>query len=222
LKFCTACYTIVVLRGQARKWHKSRIMKQHPESARLLAATTRCLSSATHWSGVVYRSASVSYAAPDDLVAGLGGRIKGGRWTTIGGDAIVYCSLSLETALAETLSRCRHYGIPTEEATPCVFAAIRVDLEQVLDLTDGQIRRRLRVSKQRMVGEPWRDMQDRGKEAITQAIGRTAAQLGLEGILVPSAAQRAGVNLLIFPDNLRRASRLRIVHEKTLRPRKPN
>jgi len=142
--------------------------------------------------------------------------MMGGRWTTIGRFAAIYSSLDPETAMAETLSRCRHYGVPLERALPCVFAAIRLELAQVLDLTDGRNRHRLRVSAQRMIDEPWREVQRRGNEAITQAIGRVAWEVGLEGLLVPSAALRAGMNLVVFPNNLRRESRLSIINEHLL------
>ena len=43
---------------------------------------------------------------------------------------------------------------------------------------------------------------------LSQALGRLAWALGLEGLLVPSAVVRRGLNLVVFPENLRPSSRL--------------
>jgi RES domain-containing protein len=85
---------------------------------------------------------------------------------------------------------------------PRVIVALEARLHQVLDLTDGETRQVLGVSKKRFLEEPWREKQQRGREALTQAIGRLAYGADLEGILVPSAARKGGTNLIIFPANL--------------------
>ncbi len=46
----------------------------------------------------------------------------------------------------------------------------------------------------------------KGKEALTQAIGRAAAEAGLEALIVPSAQSRAKPNLAVFMENLRSKS----------------
>ncbi len=92
-----------------------------------------------------------------------------------------------------------------------VFCAVELDLSRVLDLTAGEVRRRLVVSQSRMVAEDWRRQADAGKEALTQAIGRAAFSAGIEGLLVPSAALRGGANMVVFPPNLEPRSRVREV-----------
>ena len=47
------------------------------------------------------------------------------------------------------------------------------------------------------------------RESASQAIGRAAFALGLEGLLVPSHVARARMNLIAFPDNLLPGSELR-------------
>ena len=71
-----------------------------------------------------------------------------------------------------------------------------------------------------MLSEPWREEQNIGREALTQAIGRLAYDLDIQALLVPSAARRSGSNLIVFPANcdLPR-SWLRIVNRDEL-PRK--
>jgi RES domain-containing protein len=96
------------------------------------------------------------------------------------------------------------------------MTALEADLEPVLDLTDGRIRRVLRVSRDRMLAEPWWALQDRGQEALTQAIGRLARDHGFAGLLAPSAARREGANAVVFPDRLAPTSRLSIVNPDRL------
>jgi hypothetical protein len=63
-----------------------------------------------------------------------------------------------------------------------------------------------------MIEEAWRDVQATGNEAVTQAIGRLAFDLGWEALLVPSAARKNGVNLILFPDNLSVTSIVQIIN----------
>ncbi len=51
---------------------------------------------------------------------------------------------------------------------------------------------------------------DKGRQALTQTLGRIVFEEGLEGLLVPSAQARKGKNLLVFPENLQRGSSLTI------------
>ena len=103
---------------------------------------------------------------------------------------------------------------------PRVTVSVRVRLDRVLDLTEGPTRSSLRASARRMLDEPWRQEQAAGREALTRALGRLAHELGWEGLLVPSAARRGGVKLILFPDNLARGSTLEIVNVGEL-PRRP-
>jgi hypothetical protein len=45
-----------------------------------------------------------------------------------------------------------------------------------------------------------------------QTLGRLGHELGLEGLLVPSAARRRGVNLVVFPANLSQQSAMEIIN----------
>lgn len=62
---------------------------------------------------------------------------------------------------------------------------------------------------ERALREDWRALQNRGSESISQAVGRAAYKVGLEGLLVPSLAAPGGGNLVAFPDRLRPGSRIR-------------
>jgi RES domain-containing protein len=177
-------------------------MPHHLDSDRLARALKRALPRAAAWTGELYRSASPRYANKDDLLTGSGSKVVGARWNPPNHFRTVYCSLEVETALDEVLAHYRHYKLPLATAMPRVIVALEGRLQQVLDLRDGSTRRLLGVSARRIRTEPWREEQKRGREALTQALGRVAYEADLEGLLVPSAARKGGSNLIIFPANL--------------------
>jgi RES domain-containing protein len=188
----------------------------HPDSDRLRRSLERCASRTVRWVGVVYRSSSPRYANRDDLLTGSGSKTAGARWNPPRSFPTVYSSLDPHTALDEVLAHFRFFGIPIESAMPRVTVSVRVRVERVLDLTDGKIRSALRVSERRMLDEPWREQQQAGREALTQALGRLIHELEWEGFLVPSAARRGGVNLILLPTNLSSRSSLEIINVSEL------
>jgi RES domain-containing protein len=169
------------------------------------------------WRGELFRSAAPKYANKDDIITGAGSKAAGGRWNPPAGFHAVYASLDVETAVAEALQHFRYYGLPVSKAMPRVIVALEVNLDRVLDLRDGAVRRALAVSEKRMLSEPWREEQKDGREALTQALGRLAYSLDIQALLVPSAARKRGSNLIVFPANLDRPSCwLRIVNRDEL------
>lgn len=170
---------------------------------------------ATAFSGVTYRSVTPKYANETDLLTGVGSKRHGGRWNPIG-IAVVYNSLTPETAMAETLAHYRYHGIPIEDCMPRTFVATDFRLKAVLDLRLGRVRQRLQVSQDRILAVNWRTEMNSGRLAITQAIGQVAAEIGLEGLIVPSAALSSEANLLVFPDNLRSGSTCTVLNANHL------
>jgi RES domain-containing protein len=195
-------------------------MTPHPESERLARALARCAPLAQEWTGFVFRSSWPEYANRDDLITGAGAKNMGGRWNPRGSFHTVYASLDVETAIAEAVAYNRRYRIPDHMALPRVLAALEVRLTRVLDLTQGPVRSVLKVSADRLLREPWRKLQRRGKEALTQAVGRLAWHAWWHALLVPSAARQGGANLIVFPANLEPPeSWLKIHQPKNLPPR---
>jgi RES domain-containing protein len=192
-------------------------MSRHPESDRLARAIARCLDGATAYRGVLFRSAAPQYANKDDLLTGAGSRVEGARWNPPLSFRTVYTSLNPETALAEVLAHFRHYKLPVHKAMPRVIVSVEAKLTGLLDLTDSVVRKVLGVAEKRLLTEPWRKLQKRGKEALTQAIGRLAYESDFEGLIVPSAAQKGGTNVIVFPANLDApSSGLRIINKNAL------
>jgi RES domain-containing protein len=165
----------------------------------------------------VYRSCTPNYARHTHLVSGMGAKELGGRWNPVG-VATVYASLTPETAMAEALAHHRYYGIPIHAALPRTFVSIEVRLSVVLDLCDGEIRQRFGFSRARMLTHDWREAAAKGQASETQACGGAVASLGWEGMIVPSAADTPGRNLVIFSENLRESSGLTVINADRLNP----
>jgi RES domain-containing protein len=150
-----------------------------------------------------------------DLASGEGSRIWGGRWNPQGSFRTVYLSLHYATAMEEYLAGNRRSGLPDSQAMPSVTIGVRLDLVRVLDLTQGEIRRILKVSLKRMVNEP----HGIGPiESRTQAIGRLAWSECYEGVLVPSAACPTEKNIVVFPGKLS-SGQMVPIHAGRLPPR---
>ena len=185
-------------------------VQAHPETLRLFDAMQRCLDSAAAWNGWICRATTLKYANSRDLLSGKGAKDHGGRWNPKGGFASVYGALEPATAIEETLGHYRRAGIPFSVAMPLVLIAVEGTLGATLDLTDGKLRQRIRVSEKTMRTCDWKRAQHDGVESVTQALGRIAFELKLEGILVPSSVLAGATILVAFPDNFRRGSQLRI------------
>ena len=186
-----------------------------PTFEQLQSRLAKLASSAVPFDGVVYRSSTPKYATESDLLTGEGSRLRGGRWNPIR-VAAVYASLTPVTAMAETLAYNRYFGEPIEDAMPRTFVAIRVRLQKVLDLRDAKVRQRLQVSAAKLLQIDWRQEMHHGREPITQRVGRAAHASGWEGLIVPSAADPSGHNLLCFPDCLLTGSGMTILNAEEL------
>lgn len=193
----------------------------HAQSASLRDALASVPTTA--WRGRIIRGVSFHLATQRDLPTGMGAMLHGGRWNPRG-LPVLYGSLEMTTALAELLAWCDYYGLPETAALPCVWVAFDVDLERAVDLREPGTLRKLRVSRKQLLAEPWRDIQARGAEALTQSLGREADGLGIEGILVPSARSRKGNNVVVLnPARLPRGRVILLNREQfpRLRRKKP-
>lgn len=135
------------------------------------------------------------------MLSGNGSKRSGGRWNPIG-LATIYSSMSPETAMAETLAHVRYYRLPVHRGLPRLFVPLRFKLSKVLDLTDGTVRKRLRLGEHRFLDADWRKYVDAQTQPLTQTVGQAVAAARFEAMIVRSAADRPhGVNLVAFPGN---------------------
>lgn len=184
-------------------------MEPHEEYDRIAAGLETCLARATTWEGTVYRSAAPRYSGDGDIVTGMGSLRMGGRWNPPGGFRTVYASLDPETAMKEALATFVYYGWALHNSMPRVFRALEIRLSRTVSLRQRRVRAHLSPWLAASLAEDWRTLQASGRESTSQALGRAAFELRLEGLLVPSHAARARTNLIAFPDNLLPGSQIR-------------
>lgn len=150
----------------------------------------------------LYRFINPKFSKPDDIVAGAGTRYADGRWNLVGAAPMSYTALAPETAMAEALAQVRYYRLPESKALPLTLVALNVNVRKALDLRDGKLRQALRLAEGTIRHFDWRAHNQKGEEALTQAWGHTFGAAGYEAIVVPSAADPKGTNVLVFPGNL--------------------
>ncbi len=176
-----------------------------------------CVPLAVTLKGAAFRSAGVKYANENDLMSGNGSAYYGGRWNPPGVSAI-YASLDPITAVTESYQEFFQYGFANATIRPRVFVGLAINLKCVLDLTDARIRRALGFTLGDLVDEDWYAIQSAGEESWTQAIGRAAVAAGFEALLVPSARDRTGKNVVAFPSNLRSNRAVQVMAAEDLPP----
>lgn len=187
-------------------------LQPHPEYAALLRRINLIQHHACAINLHLFRMVKPRYCSDKDIINGMGGKKSSGRWNIRGDFHCTYASKAAETALKESLSSIRKKNLPDEKALPRTLVCIRLKASKALDLTDGTIRQHLRVSHKRMINtDQWTTDNYNDQQSLTQALGRAAFQVGFEAIIVPSAADSTGTNLVIFPDNLLRSSQLEVV-----------
>jgi RES domain-containing protein len=115
-----------------------------------------------------------------------------GRYHGAGDPWPLYAALDRDTMWAEW----RHATdpAPRPDDDPRWVCELETDLA-VLDLRDPATRRALRVGLPSLTG-PW---SPDGPNRAARRVARTAAELGVDGAIVPSAAADGGWNLVVLP-----------------------
>jgi RES domain-containing protein len=152
-----------------------------------------------------------------EVLAGLGAKMLGGRFTPRGAFETLYVATTAATARIEAESRITASGVADAPSKPYVHFVVRGRLQKVLDLTDAGVLATLKTTEDEMTG-PWILGQVQGDEAPTQILGRVVhAVRRIEAILFPSSKDRPeGRCLAVLPDRLKRGSFLEIVDETGL------
>ena len=187
------------------------------EVEELFERIAACRSRAAKLKKFAFRSAGVKYANEGDMISGAGASYNGGRWNPPGILA-VYASLDPITAVKESYQGFLKFGFESASIKPRVMAGIELNVSTLLDLTDSGVRRKIEFSYTELVSEDWHAIQSEGDESWTQAIGRGAKEAGFEGLLVPSAQNRRGENVVIYPENLLPKSVCKLMAKKDLPP----
>ena len=166
----------------------------------------------TPFEGTVFRFVDPKFSSTKDLFAGKGSDHANSRWFLKGSCLATYTSLQVETALAEAFAANRYYRFPDENRTPILLVTASAKLRAVVDLREGMVRNRLRVSEETILGTDWRMENSIGRESVTQAWGWALYQNGVNGFLTASAAWPKGSNLVVFPTRLGNGNTVRGRH----------
>lgn len=163
--------------------------------------------------GVLFRFINPTYSKAADIIDGAGALHADGRWNLKGAARLSYTATAPHTALAEALAHVNYYRLPLAKALPRVLVGLKLKVKRVMDLRDGKVRSALRLSEDTVKKLDWRAENQKGAEAVTQAWGGVFAAAGFEAVIVPSAADSGGSNVLVFPENLLPGSGFKVTDE---------
>jgi RES domain-containing protein len=168
------------------------------------------------WTGVVFRSVPLEFARPDQIVDGIGAMQAGGRWNPPRTMRVLYCSLNPGTAAEESMRLFEGAGFNGVRVKPRLIVGIRYRLRFVLGL-EKVLSECAGLDLDQLMEEDWKSFNDKGSETCGQALGRALFHSNVEGFLTPSARVTGAMNLVVFPENLRKASRQTVLEEADLR-----
>jgi RES domain-containing protein len=132
----------------------------------------------------------------------------GGRYNPKGVFEALYLAESPEVALGEVgFSRSSGGKFEAQPLAPYLLLSVQVQLQQVIRLEDWLAD--LGVNLEDLLA-PWRHLQNEVKLPTTQALGKTALNVGLEGLIVPSRLRGEARNLVVFPSNLQTDSSIEV------------
>ena len=173
-------------------------IKPHPRYSEIKRALQRLEKRGKPFAAVCYRCVEPQFA--DQVVAGLGSRMYGARWTPKNSFPTVYLCETAEGALQEFLARGRRMKFPDYKSLPMMMLSVRVKVANLLDMTEEGVAAVVNPLLEKEKTH-WRAMQDQ-REAVSQAIGRAIEKMGFSGLAAPSQACPGQRNIVIFPRNL--------------------
>ena len=141
----------------------------------------------TSFEGTVYRRSLAPFQ--NSMLSMAGSMARGGRYNIRDYFGCLYACFEQETLQAEMA---RYFTV----APDCGFAdaVISVRLSRVVDLTSEFLLKRLGLSTEQLLEDSY---------TLTQHVGQCAWSVGLEALIVPSAAASRRCNLAILLDNQR-------------------
>jgi RES domain-containing protein len=165
-------------------------------------------------SGPFFRTVAFTYlqragrTAPN-ILSGVPGRARGGRYNPAGGARTTYIAESPETALSEGVRPFLGSGVTPALTRPLVMLTIQGQLQRVLDLLDPRIQARVGTNAPELVA-PYLLEALKGDTA-TQRLGRLAYLSGrFEAIRGPSAQRAEGHTIAVFSERVAAPSKLEV------------
>lgn len=164
--------------------------------------------------GPFFRTVAFKYlraagrGAPN-ILSGVPGRERGGRYNQAGGARTTYLAESAETALSEGTRPFLGSGVASVLTRPLVMLTVRGQLHRVLDLLDSRVRARVETDAAELVAPYLLDALK--GETASQRLGRLAYLSGrFEAIRGPSAQRPAGHTIAVFSDRVVAPSKLAV------------
>jgi len=165
-------------------------------------------------SGPFFRTVAFKYlrgagrVAPN-ILSGVPGRQRGGRYNQAGGARTTYMAESAETALSEGIRPFLGSGVASALSRPLVMLTVRGQLHRVLDLLDSSVQARVGTNSAELVAPYLLDALK--GEPATQRLGRLAYLSGrFEAIRGPSAQQPRGHTIAVFSERVVAPSKLQV------------
>jgi len=167
----------------------------------------------TKWEGDVLRMATPRWLSAPYRLTGAGAVLAGGRCSVRGLTPAIYASTDPFTLTAELHHKGMRYGWSSSDFKTSLKIGMHLELQAMLDLTANHTLSVLKVKKQEILLCDWETEQNAGREPLTQAIARAAFENFAEGLIVPSARLKGGVNVVCYPSNRRDGSIIRTLDD---------
>jgi RES domain-containing protein len=136
-----------------------------------------------------------------NILSGVPGRDRGGRYNAAGGFLTTYLAESPETALSEGNRPFLGSGVAGALTRPLVVLSVRGHLGRVLDLLDPRVRARIGADEDELVAPYLLDALK--GETGTQRLGRIAYESRrFEAVRGPSARHPGGHTLAVFSERI--------------------
>lgn len=144
---------------------------------------------------ISYRGYTFRHMSPHfDPRSGEGAKKQGGRFNPPGSFATLYLAPTLATVAAELFRLGKLHFVGAEGLLPRDIYRYSLDLQDVIDLTDSE--------NEKLLGVDRAELTDDNRD-LTQLLGSSAFSLGTQAILGYSAADKNGLIIAVFSENLR-------------------
>ncbi len=164
--------------------------------------------------GPFFRSVAFKYLSGagrtvPNILSGVPGRDRGGRYNAAGRFLTTYLAESADTALSEGSHAFLGSGVAAGLTRPLVMLSVAGRLARVLDLLDPSVRARVGTDEAELVAPYLLDALK--AETVTQRLGRVAYESGrFEAVRGPSAQHPGGHTIAVFPERIVAPSKLEV------------
>lgn len=172
----------------------------------------------TSWKGDVIRQTTPRWMSRPYRFTGVGSVFAGARWSVKGLMPTIYASTDPVTLNAEAYYKGLRYGWTKADFLGQLMVGMHWELQAVVDLTLPATLRALKVTHREIVTVDWDAEQTAGVEPVMQAIARAAFEHLAEGLIVPSARRKGGVNMVYYPSHRRDGTVIDTINPAALPP----